>query len=115
MASSLSNLVNNLAEGVHEIKCKYGHYNKKCETGRIKEKDCKCCLEYKNIKNNFIEYNCLSGNKNYQKAFDEDLKKRFANTCTFANHDINKFILLLRKNAYPYEYLDDWEKFNETS
>ena len=32
MARLLSNLVNNLAEGVHKIKCKYGHDNKKCET-----------------------------------------------------------------------------------
>ena len=30
------------------------------------------------------------------------------------NNDINKFILLLRKGVYPYEYMDDWEKFNET-
>ena len=31
------------------------------------------------------------------------------------NGDINKFILLLRKGVYPYEYRDSWEKFNETS
>ena len=29
MASSLSSLVNNLAEGIHEIKCKYKHDDKK--------------------------------------------------------------------------------------
>ena len=23
--------------------------------------------------------------------------------------------MLLRKGVYPYEYMDDWEKFNETS
>ena len=40
--------------------------------------------------------------------------KKF-NTYKFSNHDINKFILLLRKGVYPYEYMDDWEKFNETS
>ena len=28
---------------------------------------------------------------------------------------INKFILLLRKGVYPYEYMDNWERFNETS
>ena len=22
---------------------------------------------------------------------------------------------MLRKGVYPYEYMDDWEKFNETS
>ena len=26
-----------------------------------------------------------------------------------------KFILLLRKSVYPYEYMDNWERFNETS
>ena len=26
-----------------------------------------------------------------------------------------KFILLLRKGVSPYEYMDDWKKFNETS
>ena len=33
----------------------------------------------------------------------------------FFNNDINKFILLLRKAVYPYEYMDDLEKFNETT
>ena len=33
----------------------------------------------------------------------------------FSENDINKFILLLRKGVYPYEYMDDWEKFNETT
>ena len=45
MASSLSNLISNIAEGIHRIKCKYGHDNKKCETCRIKYKNCKCFLD----------------------------------------------------------------------
>ena len=32
MISSLSNLVNNLSEGFHKIKCKLEHDDKKCET-----------------------------------------------------------------------------------
>ena len=44
MASSLSNLVNNLSEVLHRIKCKLGHDNKKCETDRIKYKYCNCCF-----------------------------------------------------------------------
>ena len=46
MASSLSKLAVNLAEGIHKIKCKYGHEIEKCETCKTKHKDCKCCLEY---------------------------------------------------------------------
>ena len=36
MASSLSNLVNNLAKEIHKVKYKYGHNDKKCETCGIK-------------------------------------------------------------------------------
>ena len=50
MASSLSNLVNNLAEGIHIIECKYGHDNKKCETRGVECKNCKCFLEYTDFK-----------------------------------------------------------------
>ena len=53
-----------------------------------------------------------------------ELIKKFANTNSFCNNDttgsssserINKFILLLRKGVYSYEYMDNWERFNETS
>ena len=39
----------------------------------------------------------------------------FRNTFKFSNNDINKFVLLLRKGAYLYEYMDDWEKFNKAA
>ena len=45
MATSLSNLVDNLAEGIHKIKCK----------------DCNCFLEYESVKENSIK----SCNKDY--------------------------------------------------
>ena len=32
IVSSLSNLVNNRSEGIHRIKCKFGHDDEKCET-----------------------------------------------------------------------------------
>ena len=30
-------------------------------------------------------------------------------------NNINKYILLLRKRVDPYEYMDSWERFNETA
>ena len=36
-------------------------------------------------------------------------------TVTTSNNDINKFIFLLRKGVYPFEYLGDSIKFNQTS
>ena len=53
--------------------------------------------------------------KSYQRKFEEKLEERFFNTNKFSNPDNNKFILFLRKGAYPFEYMDDWEKFSETS
>ena len=36
-------------------------------------------------------------------------------TYEFCNKNLNKFILLLRKGVYPNEYMDNWERFDETS
>ena len=99
MTSSLSSLVDNLAESIHKVKCK----------------DCDCFLEYENVKDNLIKYKCLSCNKENSNKLDEKLKNRFKNTFKFSKNDNNKFILLLRKGVCLYEYMDDWEKFNETT
>ena len=51
-----------------------------------------------------------------QKSLMKYVKKmKLKNTFKFCNSDINKTILLLRKGVYPYEYMDDWKKFNETT
>ena len=56
----------------------------------------------------------MSCNKNYSNKIDKKLKKKFKNIFKFSNNDINKLILLLRKDVYPYEYMDEWGKLNET-
>ena len=60
-------------------------------------------------------FRCFSCKKNYEKDFNKELIERFANIYEFCKGDLNKFILLLRKGVYPYEYMDNWERFDETS
>ena len=50
-----------------------------------------------------------------KKDFNKQLIERFANIYEFCNRHLNKFILLLRKGFYPYGYMDNWERFDETS
>ena len=109
MESSLSNLVNNLAEWIHEIRRK-SEINVKCV---IKCKDYDCFLKYTNFKDYLIEYKYV-GTRFIKKKIkkNENLKKHRFNTCKFSNHDSNKLILFLRKGN-PYRYMDAWEKFNE--
>ena len=44
MASSLSNLVDDLAEGANKVKYKYGHDNEKRERCETKYKECESCF-----------------------------------------------------------------------
>ena len=98
MSSSLSSLVHNLSEGFHSDKA-----------------DCESCLDYVITKDDQLIFRCFKCKKNYKKDFNKELIKRFANIYEFCNEDINKFIFLLRKGAYPYEYMDSWVRFDETS
>ena len=99
MSTSLSNLVSNLSEGLHNDGCL----------------DCKSFLDYMTAKDEQLFFRCFTCKKNYEKDFNKELIQRFANIYEFCNGDLNKFILLLRKGVYPYEYIDSWERFNETS
>ena len=99
MSSSLSKLVDNLSEGIHNDKCV----------------NCNSCLDCIKIKNEKLLLKCFNCNTYYKKKFNKDLIKKFKNAYSFCNNDLNKFILLLRKGVYPYEYVDNWERFNETS
>ena len=99
MAMSLSKLIYNLSEEIHNNTCV----------------DCKSCLDYIKTKNEKLILKCFNCEQYYKKKFNKELVKRFASTYEFCNKDLNKFTLLLRKGVYPYEYMDNWERFNETS
>ena len=97
--SSLSSFVDDLSEGLHGDKCT----------------DYKYFLDYMVFKDDQLIFRCFECKKNCDKDFNNELNKRFANIYEFCNEDINKFILLLRKGVYPYEYIDSWERFDEKS
>ena len=99
MTSSLSKLDDNLSEDIHNNKCV----------------NCNSCLDYIKSKNEKLILECYNCKQRYRKKFNKELFKRFASTYSFCNNDLNKFILLLRKGVYPYEYMDNWKRFNETS
>ena len=97
ISTSLSNLVDNLSEGFHNNRCIH----------------CKSCLDYMTTKDEKLIFRCFNCKKNYRKDFNKELIQRLANKYEFCNEDLNKFILLLRKGVYPYEYMDNRERFNE--
>ena len=97
MATSLSKLVDNITDNIHNykyIKCK----SNLCFVRAINEK---------------LIFKCIDCEKEYEKEFNKELIERFANTYKFCDNDLDKFIMLLRKGVYPCEYIDEWDKFNE--
>ena len=78
MSTSLSKLVDNLSEGIHNSRCV----------------DCKSCLEYMKNKDEKLIFRCLSCKTNYEKDFIKELIERFANIYEFFNGDLNELILL---------------------
>ena len=99
MSTSLPKLVDNLSEGFRNNRCV----------------DYKSCLDCMKTKDEKLIFRCFSCKKNYKKDFNKELIKRFANTYSFCSKDLHKFVLLLRKGVYPYEYMDNWKRFDETS
>ena len=99
MSTSLSNLVDNLSNGLPDNKCI----------------NCKSGLHYMIAKDDILIFRCFKCKKNYEIDFDKELINKFSSVYDFCKGDINKFILLLRKGVYPYEYMDSWNRFNETS
>ena len=89
----------------------------------INNKDCKKCMERKKFRSeckfvalidNRLKYKCKECNDISTKSINKLIKK-FPITYKFCNSNLNKFVLLLRKDVYPFEYTDSWERFNETS
>ena len=73
-------------------------------------------VEMINISGDYIaSFGCDRCKTKKTKGLDEEvLKKNFNHTSRFWGYD-EKFRLMIRKGVYPYEYVDSWKKFEETS
>ena len=67
MSTSLSNLVSNLSEVLHN-----NRYI-----------DCKSCLDYMTTKDEQLIFRCFRCKKNYEKVFNKQLIQRFVNINEF--------------------------------
>ena len=93
MSASLSKLTDNLSE----------IYKKECK-GWEERRKIKSVCNFLGFKNNKLNYECKECQKRWLKPINGLIKK-----------DISKFVSLLREGVYPYEYINSWERFDETS
>ena len=102
MPTSFSELVDNTS----------GIFNSICKSCVEKIKiNSECC--FVGLKNNKLIYKCKELKEEWKRPLNE-LIENFTSIYQFCNVNLNKFVMLLRKGVYPYEYMDSWEKFNET-
>ena len=87
MSPSLSKLVDNLSEGIHNSKCA----------------DCKSNLDYNKTtaepsalahKNEKLNLECYNCKQRYKKKFNKDLIKKFKNTYSFCNKNKKKIFIV---------------------
>ena len=105
MSSLLSNLVDNLSDGLHGDKYM----------------DCKSYLDYMSVKNNWLIFRFFECRKIITKPLMKNVLKdlriyEFTKTLTnFVMETLyNKFIFMLRKGFYAHKYMGSWERFDET-
>ena len=105
MSTSLSSVVDKLSE-IYEREGK----------GCVERRKIKSVCNFIGLKNSKLNYECKECKKRWLKLIN-GLIKSLSNIHQFFVMDINKidkFVLLLRKGVYPYEYMDSWERFDET-
>ena len=62
---------------------------------------------------NRLIYKCKECKEEWKRPIN-GLIENFLSIYQFCNGNLNKFVTLLRTGVYPYEYMDSWEKFDET-
>ena len=79
----------------------------------MRGKKIKSICDFIRIKNTKLHCTYKECKKRWLKSTN-GLIKKFPNVYQIFNGNINKFVLLLREGVHPYEYMDSWERFNET-
>ena len=102
----ISTLLSSLVDNLSEI------YKKECK-GCKERRKIKSACNLIGLKNNTLYNKCKECKKGQLKPIN-GLIKQFPSIYQFCNEGINKFVLLLRRGVYPYEYMDSWERFAET-
>ena len=82
----------------------YLKFTKKCKAC-AKRRKVKSECDFIGLKNNKLNYKCKECKKIYFTSIN-GLIKKFSNMYQFCGGDINKFVLLLRRGVFPYEYID---------
>ena len=82
IATSLSNLVDNLAEGIHKVKCK----------------DCDCFLEYESVRENLIDVNVNLAIKIIQTSLMKNLKIISRTQYSFLTMILKKYFVVRKRS-----------------
>ena len=69
------------------------------------EKNIKSECDFIGFKNSRLNYRCKECNGTSTKSIN-GLIEKFPSIYQFCDGDLDKFVLLLRKGFYPYEYMD---------
>ena len=104
MLTSLSKLVNNLSE-IYSKECK------RCKERSVKV--IKSLRDFIRLKKIYIYYKPKECKKRRLTPIS-GLVNMFWSAYEICNRESNKFVLLLIKGVYSYEYMESWERFDET-
>ena len=104
MSTSLSELVDNMSGIFNSIECK------SCIEKIKVNSEC----SFVRLKNNRLIYKCKECKGEWKRPTNK-LIENFPSIHQFCNGNLNKFVMFLRKGVYPDEYMDSWEKFDQTT
>ena len=139
---SVEPLVNNLTHNIHNMKwkhfvnykdcakcekckddsfewCRICNACKKladyCKESRKRYADYNCYLEYKEVRDKCFNFWVRKVWKNIAISLECHKSKFLDLVNNFCEKDLEKFVLLLRKDVMCYECIDSWEKIEEKS